>query len=86
VAEPDATGLDSFALVPLLFVARRSEPESDDPYEDDGRHPGATYSRGAVRPQRGQTHSVTGCAGDPFRPGWARALAQRVRSRIGPWP
>ena len=43
-------------------------------------------STGAVRPQRGQTHSVTGSPRDPLRPGCACCPAQRVRSRIGPWP
>ncbi len=46
----------------------------------------ATQSTGAVRPQRGQTHSVTGSPRDPLRPGCACCPAQRVRSRIGPWP
>ena len=41
-------------------------------------------SRGAVRPQRGQTHSVTGSACEPFWPGRVCWPAQRVRSRIGP--
>jgi len=39
-----------------------------------------------VRPHRGQTHSVTGSPRDPLRPGCACCPAQRVRSRIGPWP
>src|SRR6266508_5118228 len=39
-------------------------------------------SIGAVRPQRGQTHSVTGSAREPFRPGLAFGCAQRVRRRI----
>jgi hypothetical protein len=51
-------------------------------------NPGAelAQSTGAVRPQRGQTHSVTGSPRDPLRPGCACCPAQRVRSRIGPWP
>jgi hypothetical protein len=46
----------------------------------------ADQSRGAVRPQRGQAHSVIGSACEPFRPGCACWPAQRVRSRIGPCP
>jgi hypothetical protein len=48
--------------------------------------PPSSQSTGAVRPQRGQTHSVTGSPRDPLRPGCACCPAQRVRSRIGPWP
>ena len=46
----------------------------------------ADQSIGAVRPQRGQTHSVTGSACEPLRPGCACWPAQRVRRRIGPCP
>jgi len=54
----------------------------------EAHKPGAelAQSTGAVRPQRGQTHSVTGSPRDPLRPGCACCPAQRVRSRIGPWP
>ncbi len=45
-----------------------------------------SQSKGAARPQRGQTHSVIGSACEPLRPGCACWPAQRVRSRIGPCP